>query len=68
MKVFIKSQFGYCSLVWMFCERPTNARIRHIHKRVLRAAYNDEISPLEKLLGRDNSETKKLCIKETLRH
>ena len=56
MKVFIKSQFGYCPLVWMFCERQTNARIRHLDERVLRAVYNDEISPLEEPLGRDKSE------------
>ena len=56
MKVFIKLQFDYCPLVWMFCERQTNARIRHIHERVLRGVYNDEISPLEELLVRDTSE------------
>ena len=46
--------FGYCPLVWMFCGRQTNARINHIHER---AIYNDEISPLEELLGRDKSES-----------
>ena len=46
MKAFIESQFGYCSLVWMFYGRQTNARINHIHERALRAVYNDEISPL----------------------
>ena len=57
MKVFIKSPFGYCPLVWMFCETQTNACIRHIHERVLRTVYNDEISPLEDLLRGDKSET-----------
>ena len=46
MKASIRSQFGYCPLVLMFCERQTNVRINHIHERVLRAVYNDEISPL----------------------
>ena len=31
IKTFIESQFCYCPLVWMFCERQTNARINHIH-------------------------------------
>ena len=58
MKAFIESQFGYCPLVWMFCGRQTNARINHIHERALRTVYNDEISPFEELLGRDDkSET-----------
>ena len=41
----------------MFCGRETNARIDQIHESALRAAYNDEISPSEELLGRDKSET-----------
>ena len=57
IKFFIESQFCYCSLAWMFCERQTNARINYIHKRVLRAFYNDEISPFEEVLERDKPET-----------
>ena len=53
MKAFIECQFGYCSLVWMFYEKQTNARINHIHERALTAIYNDEISPFEEVLGRD---------------
>ena len=53
MKAFIESQFGYCPLVQMFCEREINARIDQIHESALRAAYNDEISPFEELRGRD---------------
>ena len=45
MKAFIKSQFGCCPLVCMFCGRQTNARINHIYERSLRPVYNDEISP-----------------------
>ena len=56
MKAFIKSQFGYCPLIWMFCGRQTNARINHVHERALRAVYNDEIIPFKELLGRDKSE------------
>ena len=57
MKAFIESQFGYCPLVWMFCGRQTNARINHIHESALRGVYNDEISPVEELLGKDKSQT-----------
>ena len=57
MKTFIEFQFSYWPLVWMFCGRQTNARINHVHERALRAVYNDEINPLEELLGRDKSET-----------
>ena len=57
MKAFIESRFGCCPLVWMFCGRQTNARINRIRESVLRAVYNDEISPFEELLGRDKSET-----------
>ena len=57
MKAFTESQFGYCPIVWMLCERQTNARINHIHQMALRTVYNDEIGPFEELLGRDKSET-----------
>ena len=57
MKAFIESQFGYFPHVWMFCGRQTNARINHIHEGVLRGVYNDEISPVEELLGKDKSQT-----------
>ena len=46
--------FSYFQLVWMFYGRQTNARINHICERVV---YNNEISPLEELLGRDKSES-----------
>ena len=55
MKAFIESQFGYCTLVWMFCGRQTNAN--HIHERALRAVYYDEIGCFVELLGRNKSET-----------
>ena len=57
MKAFIKSQFRYCPLVWMFCGTQTNARTNHVHEGALRRVCNDEISPFEELLGKDKSET-----------
>ena len=57
MKAFIESHFGYFPIVWIFCGRQTNARINHIHKRALRAVYNEVVSPFEELRGRDKPET-----------
>ena len=57
MKAFIESQFGYCPLVWMFCNRTLNARINRIHERALRIVYNDYDSSFVDLLARDNAFT-----------
>ena len=35
MKAFIESQFAYCPLIWMFCQRSSNTRINHLHKELL---------------------------------
>ena len=55
MKSFIESQFGYCSLVWMFCGRNSNNPINHLHERALRIVYNDNQSCFENLLRKDRS-------------
>ena len=55
MKAFIHSQFGYCPLVWMFCNRKLNNRINRIHERALRIVYYDKLSSFEELLLKDNS-------------
>ena len=57
MKSFIASQFAYCPLVWMCCDKTSDSRINHLHKRALRTIYNDNVSTFEKLLGKDNSVT-----------
>ena len=54
MKAFIQSQFGYCPLVWMFCNRTINARINRIHERSLRIVYNEYESTFYELLTTDN--------------
>ena len=41
MKAFIESQFAYCPLVSMFCQRSSNTRINHFRERALRIVYND---------------------------
>ena len=55
MRAFILSQFSYCPLVWMFCDRYLNNKINHIHKKALRIAYKDNVSDFDTLLTRDNS-------------
>ena len=37
----IKSQFNYCSLIWMFCSRASNSMINKIYERTLRLILND---------------------------
>ena len=59
MKAFINSQFGYCSLVWMFHSRKMNNRINKIRERSLRIVFNDYRSTFRELLDKDNSVTMK---------
>ena len=54
MKSFITSQFGYCTLVWMFRSRELNNRINKIYEDALRLFYNDNLSTL---FDKDNSVT-----------
>ena len=46
----VKSQFTYCTLVWMFCSRTTNNMINQVHERALRVILNDHESDFEKIL------------------
>ena len=56
MKAFIESQFGYRPLVWMCCNRIcNNNRINHLHERVLKIVYNENILSFRDLLQRDQS-------------
>ena len=55
MKAFILSQFNYCPLVWMFCDRTLNNKINRIHERALRITYKDMTSDYDTMLLRDNS-------------
>ena len=57
MKSFILSQFSYCPIIWMFCNRKSNNIINKIHERALRIAYNDYTSNFENLLSNDESVT-----------
>ena len=55
MKSFIESQFAYCPLVWMCCDKISDNHINHLHQRA--TVYNDNVSTLEKLLEKDNCVT-----------
>ena len=57
MKSFIISQFNYCPIIWMYCQRKSNNLINKIHERSLRIAYNDYFSDFNSLLEKDNSIT-----------
>ena len=57
MRAFIKSQFLYCSLTWMFHSRKFNNKINKIHERALRTTYRDYSSSFESLLEIDASTT-----------
>ena len=57
MNAFITSQFNYCPVTWMFCQRKSNNLINRIHERALRIAFNDYVSDFECLLRKDDSVT-----------
>ena len=42
MNAFFKSQFNYCPLVWIRCNRSLNTKINRLHERCLRIVYNDK--------------------------
>ena len=57
MKSFVTSQFSYCPIVWMYCQRQSNNLINRIHERALRITYNDYLSDFANLLRKDGSVT-----------
>ena len=57
MRAFILSQFNYCPLVWMFCNRTLDNKVNRIHERALRITYKDMKSDFDTMLLRDNAVT-----------
>ena len=55
MNSFIHSQFSYCPLLWMFCNKALNRKIDRIHERGLRMVYQDYKSSFQELLTKDES-------------
>ena len=44
MKTFIKSQFGYYPIIWMFHSRGVNNEINYLHERSLGVVYKYDVS------------------------
>ena len=55
MNTFILSQFNYCPLIWMFCERQFNNKVNHLHEMALRIAYKDDNSDFTMQLEKGNA-------------
>ena len=56
-KAFIRSQIGYCSLVWIFHSWGLNNKTNWIHERASRISHKDKSLSFQKLLKEDNSAT-----------
>ena len=54
---FIKGEFNYCPLLWMFSTRAVNHKINRLHERRLRALLNDETSTFNDMLSKSNDTT-----------
>ena len=55
MKGFVKSQFGYCPLVWMFHSSGLKNKTNSLYERALRITYGDRSSSFQDLLNKENS-------------
>ena len=55
MNTFFKSQFNYCLLVWIYCNRSLNTKIDRLHERCLRIVYNNKKSSFNELQVKDGS-------------
>ena len=51
-KGMIRSQFGYCPLVWMFSSRKSNNLINKVHERSLKIVSGDNYSSFKSLLSK----------------
>ena len=54
---YILSTFNYCPLIWMFGSKLGNNKINQVHKRALRAVYQNYNASLEELLRLDQSDS-----------
>ena len=53
----ILSNFNYCLLIWLFCNKGANKKIDRTHTRALKILHNDYDSSFQSLLVRSNSFT-----------
>ena len=54
---FIKSQFSYCPLIWMFTSKGLNKNIKQNSWKISQIVLNDHQSTLEETLGTLNQKT-----------
>ena len=54
MTAFISSEFGYCSLVWLFHRMKLNSRVKKPHYRAIRIFYEDYASLFTEFLEKNN--------------
>ena len=47
---FVLSNFNYCPIIWMYCNKTLNAKINKVHKRALRAVTGNYDLSLNELL------------------
>ena len=52
---YVLSVFNYCCLIWMFCNKDSNNKINHTHKRALGTVYSRRDLSLEELLYIDGN-------------
>ena len=57
---FVRSNFGYCPIVWHFCSKTSTDKMEKLQYRALRLVYSDFDSSYEELLKRANMNTLKL--------
>ena len=55
--VVILSNFNYCPLIWLFCNKGANKKIDRAHNRLLKILHNDYGSAFQSLLALNNSFT-----------
>ena len=55
--VVILSNFNYCPLIWLFCNKSARKKIDHAHKHALMTLHNHYDSSFQALLGRSISFT-----------
>ena len=54
---FVLSNFKYCPLIWMYCNKTLNGKIDRIHKRALRTVTGAYDKSLDELLSMDGGLT-----------
>ena len=54
MNTFVKSQFSYCPLIWMYHNRCIHNKVNEIYERALPIAYKDSHSCFESRVERNS--------------